>query len=127
MNIKEFIVKLQNLPLEKKKVILWSIVILLAIIMGFFWIKSIAKRAENIKMGEFIQGLNLPPVGEEIKNLGQQKGIIENQKESENLQNDQELLKELKKEATPEQWQALLEELKKNATPEQWQEIQKAQ
>jgi len=31
---------LQSLPENQKKIILWTIVVILAIIMGFFWIRG---------------------------------------------------------------------------------------
>lgn len=37
---RNFIIKLQNLPEQKKKIVLWTIVSVLAVIMGFFWIKG---------------------------------------------------------------------------------------
>ena len=52
-----FIQKLQNLPEEQKKIILWMVVGVLAVIMGFFWIKGtinsfskIAESAKSIKL-----------------------------------------------------------------------------
>mgnify|MGYP001591091465 FL=1 len=49
---KNFIAKLQNLPENKKKIILWTIVVILGLIMGYFWIKSamnnLQKLSENV-------------------------------------------------------------------------------
>ena len=48
-----FILKLQALPENKKKIILWAIVVVLATVMGFFWItgaiNSFSKIAESAK------------------------------------------------------------------------------
>jgi len=41
--------KLQALPEKQKKIILWSIVAVLAIIMGFFWIKGIMFKISTFK------------------------------------------------------------------------------
>ncbi len=38
--IRKFIIKLQSFPENKKKIILWTIVVILAIIMGIFWIRG---------------------------------------------------------------------------------------
>ena len=40
MKIYEIIEKLQQLPENKKKIILWTIVVVLALPMGFFWVKG---------------------------------------------------------------------------------------
>lgn len=48
MKTKEVITKLQSLPDKQKKVILWTIVVILGLIMGFFWINSAAVRFSNI-------------------------------------------------------------------------------
>ena len=37
---RKFILKLQSLPEKKKKIILWTIVAILAVIMGFFWLRG---------------------------------------------------------------------------------------
>lgn len=60
MNIKDFILKLQNLPEQKKKIIIWSVVILLGIIMGIFWIKLSGERLN--KMGESASQIKLPEI-----------------------------------------------------------------
>ncbi|MCX6718730.1 MAG: hypothetical protein NTY81_04010 [Candidatus Staskawiczbacteria bacterium] len=49
MKIREFIIKLQNLPEQKKKIILWTIVVILAVIMGYFWIVSAMNSLSKIK------------------------------------------------------------------------------
>jgi len=43
-----FIGKLRELPDRKKKIILWTIVIILALIMSVFWIKSAANNLSKI-------------------------------------------------------------------------------
>ena len=40
MNFKEFITKLQSLSEHQKKIVLWTIVVVLAVIMGFFWVRG---------------------------------------------------------------------------------------
>ncbi len=39
---------MQSLPENKKKIVLWTIVIVLAIIMGFFWIRSVLNSFSKI-------------------------------------------------------------------------------
>ncbi len=49
MKIKEFVTKLQNLPLNQRKIILWTIVIVLAIGLGFLWLKMTITRFDKIE------------------------------------------------------------------------------
>jgi hypothetical protein len=58
-----FLAKLQNLPENKKKIILWTIVIVAALAMGFFWfgeaknnLAKISGAVQNVKMPE----INMP-------------------------------------------------------------------
>lgn len=60
MKIKEFIAKLQNLPDNKKTIVLWTIVAVLAIIMGYFWVNSAIKNLSE--MGESIGQIQLPEI-----------------------------------------------------------------
>ena len=53
-----FLDKMRNLPEQKKKIILWTIVVVLAIIMGIFWIRSAANTLE--KIGESTKNVNFP-------------------------------------------------------------------
>ncbi|MGD0576876.1 MAG: hypothetical protein ABSA74_02265 [Candidatus Staskawiczbacteria bacterium] len=63
MNFKKFLKKLQNLPDTKKKIILWTIVAVLAVVMGYFWVnsaeKGFSKIAESTKSIKF-PAINLP-------------------------------------------------------------------
>jgi len=52
--------KLQSLPEQKKKIILWTIVAVLAVIMGFFWVKSAIVNVS--KMGQEFQKIELPEI-----------------------------------------------------------------
>lgn len=56
--IRKFILKLQGLPDSQKKIIIFSVAIVAALIMGFFWIKSSADRIS--KVGESFQSMDLP-------------------------------------------------------------------
>ena len=65
MNFKEFITKLQNLPDKHKKIILWAIVALLALGMGFLWFKiSIARLA---KIEESMKKIDIPSINSNIE------------------------------------------------------------
>jgi len=90
MNIAEknriFLAKLRNLPEDRKKIILWTIVIVLGLTMGFFWVKgtmdslakiNIAKEMPDVKIPQ----INMPDVP--IQNL-QNEGVQNNQKATSN-------------------------------------------
>ena len=51
-----FIEKLQNLPENKKKIILWAVVVILAVIMGFFWVRGAINNFS--KIGESVKSIN---------------------------------------------------------------------
>ncbi|MBU3895979.1 hypothetical protein KKG36_01570 [Patescibacteria group bacterium] len=95
--------KLQDLPLEKRKMILWGAVVLLGLIFLIFWFKTTVYRLQ--KMGDF--GEALAPAGEIINEAG------------ENFNDVMEGANFL--EMTPEE----LEQLKADASPEELEEIQK--
>ncbi|MCX6721866.1 MAG: hypothetical protein NTY04_01610 [Candidatus Staskawiczbacteria bacterium] len=65
---KDFLIKLQDLSDTKKKIILWTVVIIIGLFMGFFWVKeaktsflNISKSIQNTKMPE-INTSNMPTV-----------------------------------------------------------------
>ena len=61
------ILKLQNYPEKKKKIILWSIVAILAVIMGFFWVKEAVSNVS--KIGESVKSINLPKINNSMPAL----------------------------------------------------------
>jgi len=48
VKIKEFIAKLQSLPENKKKIVLWTIVIILGLAMGFFWVLGVINKLSKL-------------------------------------------------------------------------------
>jgi len=60
MNFKESITKLQNLPDNQKKIVLWTIVGILAVIMGFFWVRGAISNFS--KMGESLGNIEFPQI-----------------------------------------------------------------
>ena len=60
MNFKEFITKLQNLPDNQKKMILWTIVAILALGMGFLWFKISISRFAKIE--ESMKKIEIPSI-----------------------------------------------------------------
>jgi len=57
-----FLEKIRNLPESKRKIILWAVVIVLALILLFFWAGSVPKRLDNFQAGQFIEQLGLPKI-----------------------------------------------------------------
>jgi len=62
-----FLKKIQGLPEERKKIILWSIVAVIAVLLFFWWMRNFQTRIEALNA----QGSNLkfPSLQEELKNL----------------------------------------------------------
>ncbi len=52
--------KIQNLPEKKRKIILWLIVIIIGIVLGYFWIKNFQEKINNFRMEDFKNELNIP-------------------------------------------------------------------
>jgi len=50
---KNFVEKLRSLEDKQKKIILWTIVGILGLTMGFFWIKGVMYKLENLKAIDF--------------------------------------------------------------------------
>jgi len=57
---KPFLIRLQELPEEKKRIILWSVVIILALVLFIGWIKSLQQRLRAFPREEFIEGFRAP-------------------------------------------------------------------
>ena len=57
MNINNYIEKLRALPDKQKKIILWTIVVILGLVMTFFWFKISMERFE--KMEESIKNIDI--------------------------------------------------------------------
>ncbi len=49
LKVKDFVDKLRDLPENKKKIILWAIVVVLGFIMGYFWVKSVIYKLNNLE------------------------------------------------------------------------------
>lgn len=56
--IRKFLEKLQNLSEQQKKVILWVIVAIMAVIMGFFWVRGAIDSFS--KLGGAFQNIETP-------------------------------------------------------------------
>lgn len=69
--------KLQNLPEDNKKFILWSIIVVMAIAMGIFWIGD-AKRGV-LDMGNYLGDIKIPEIeSPDLSPINTLQGIIDN-------------------------------------------------
>lgn len=57
-----FLAKVQQLPEKKRKIILWSAVIILAIALLFWWAKNLQQRVGSFQGEKFIEELELPEI-----------------------------------------------------------------
>jgi phage protein U len=67
MAFKDSLEKLRALPDKQKKIVLWTIVAVLGIIMGFFWINSVGKTFS--KISESAKSVKFPEVNVQIPQL----------------------------------------------------------
>lgn len=58
----KFLEKLQQLPQKTRKIILWSVIIVLGIGLLIWWINNFQKRLADFQTEQFIEELNLPKV-----------------------------------------------------------------
>lgn len=77
-----FLKKVQNLPEEKKKIILWIVVGFFGVILFFYWIGTVEKSLSGFDKEKTMENVNFPEIGkepleeiktqlEELKNLEQ--------------------------------------------------------
>jgi hypothetical protein len=61
--------KIQNLNLAQRKFIFWSLIIVLAILLVFSFVKSSKKKLAEFEMDKFLEESNFPDIKEEVKNI----------------------------------------------------------
>lgn len=64
-----FLEKIQNLPEQKRKVILWAVVVILGIGLLTFYIKNIQQKFKNIGKEELQKQLRLPELQEKLRQV----------------------------------------------------------
>ena len=62
---------IQKFPEGVKKVILWTIVILLGIVLFFLWANGFQKRMSGVDLGEMKQEINFPEIDSIFNELDQ--------------------------------------------------------
>ncbi len=65
----DFIIKLQNKPEHIRKRILWATVIIIGLILIIFWITVSYQKIQGFQKQEFIEGVNLPALREQIQDF----------------------------------------------------------
>lgn len=61
--------KLQNQPEHIRKVILWTVVIVICLGLLVWWVISSSQKIKEFKKEEFIEQLNFPVLEEELPEL----------------------------------------------------------
>jgi cell division protein FtsL len=80
LKIKNYVTKLQSLSENKKKIILWATVVFLGLIMGYFWVKSVIYKLNNLENID----LEFPEL--EINNNDIKTNLLENS-QNQNIEN----------------------------------------
>ena len=55
-----FLAKMRALPEHQKKIVLWTVVIVLTVTMGYFWITGTVNKFS--KIGESVKSIKLPVI-----------------------------------------------------------------
>ena len=61
--------KIQNQPEPARKVILWVIILILAIVMLYFWVRRMEERLKNVEFESIGKNLDLQGLQNELKNV----------------------------------------------------------
>jgi hypothetical protein len=101
MRIGENLKKIQDLPLIKRKIIFWTIIIIFGLILFTAYILNIKHKIETFPLQKSLEELKLPQLKEEFKELPKPK--IE--KPVEEIKGDVEEIKKLLEEAEKQQGQ----------------------
>ena len=80
----DFIKKLQNKPEREKKIILWSVLIIIGLLFLLLWIYMSQKSIRELKTEDIIEQINLPSK-EDIPKI--EESSLEDLKELEELMN----------------------------------------
>ena len=71
MNFSNFLKKLQNQPKYIRKIIFWTIIIIVSLFLGFWWIKNFQGKLKHFQGQGFIEELSPPSFEEEFKSFSQ--------------------------------------------------------
>jgi len=97
MSLSEYLKKIRNLTLVKRKIIFWVIIIIFGVILFALYLLNIKQKIKTFPLERSLEELRLPQLKEELKNLPK----FEIEKPKEEIKGD---IKEIEK---------LMEEIKK--------------
>lgn len=69
MTANESLKGIQNLPLVKRKVIFWVVIIIFGLILFAFWVWTVQQKIRTLPKEKIFQEMNLPKLEKDIKNL----------------------------------------------------------
>ena len=69
MKAKDFLKKLQSQPESTKKIILWSVMVLVGLLLLIFWLNSTKSRIKNFQKEDFVRDLGIPDLREDINKM----------------------------------------------------------
>jgi len=65
----EFFKKIQSWPESRRKIILWTIVIIIGILLFTFYFKNVQKRLKDFKGEDIKEQLKIPELQEKLKEI----------------------------------------------------------
>jgi len=96
MRLSEHLKKIQNLPLIKRKVIFWLIIIIFGLILFIFWVMSVRQTVSGFQKEKFLEELKLPEFQEELEKLPKPNVEEEIKELKENVGEIEKLIEETK-------------------------------
>jgi hypothetical protein len=64
-----FLEKIRGLSERERKIILWLAMVILAIFLSVWYVRSVKQKINSLNKEEFIKSLNLPDLGKELNEL----------------------------------------------------------
>jgi len=64
-----FLKKIQSLPESTRKIILWSVIIIIGLSLAAWWTKNFQERLKQFKESEFRKEFQLPSLKKELEGL----------------------------------------------------------
>ncbi len=93
MGLSGYLKRIQNLPLIKRKIIFWSIIVIFGLILFALYIINIQQKIKIFPKEQFFKEIGLPKLEEGIKNLP--KPELPNLEIEESLKKLEEIKKEV--------------------------------
>ena len=69
IRVDEFLKKLRGQPENIKKIVLWSLVILVGLTLFIFWLNSTKARLRNFQKDNILKDIGVPNLKKEIENI----------------------------------------------------------